>query len=79
MSAQRGETTTSLRISAVTSPDSSATPAPIIAAIIRPTAVKPMKLGISDSYMNRMPSALSRLRIAVVAISISLVSGLIRS
>jgi hypothetical protein len=37
-----------LRISAVTSPDSSATPAPIIATIIRPTAVKLMKFGISD-------------------------------
>ena len=61
---------TSLRISAVTRPDSSATPAPIIAAIISPTAVKLMKFGISDEYMKRMPSVFSRLRIAVVAVSI---------
>ena len=47
---------TSLRISAVTRPDSSATPAPIIAAIMSPTAVKLMKFGISDAYMKRMPS-----------------------
>ena len=70
---------TSLRISAVTRPDSSATPAPIIATIIRPTAVKLMKFGISEVYMNRMPSTLRRLRIAVVAVSILCVSGLIRS
>ena len=66
MSAQPGDTITSLRMSAVTSPDSSATPAPIIAPIISPTAVKLMKFGISDEYMKRMPSAFSRLRISVV-------------
>ena len=52
---------------AVTRPEASATPAPIMAAIMRPTAVKLMKFGISDAYMNRTPSADTRLRRAVVA------------
>lgn len=60
-------------------PRSSATPAPIIATIISPTAVKLMKFGISDEYMKRMPSIVSRLWIAVLAVSILCVSGLIRS
>ena len=46
---------------------------------MRPTAVKAMKLGTSDSYMKRMPSALIRLRISVLAISISCVVELMRS
>jgi hypothetical protein len=38
-----------LRISAFTSPDSSMTPAPIIAPISRPTATKPVKFGIRET------------------------------
>ena len=41
-----------------------------MATIISPTAVKPMKLGMSDAYMKRMPSAVSRLRTAMVRVSI---------
>jgi hypothetical protein len=50
-----------------------------MAPIIRPTAVKLMKLGMSDSYMKRMPAAVSRLRIADSAVSTLWVSGLMRS
>ncbi len=46
--AQPGETATSLRMSALISPASSATPTPIIATMISPTAVKPMKLGMIE-------------------------------
>jgi len=58
---------TSLRIRALTSPEVSATAAPTMATIIRPTAAKPMKFGINEVYMKRMPSAVSRLRTSIRA------------
>jgi hypothetical protein len=67
--AHGGATTTSLRINALTSPASSATPAPIIAAIKSPTAVKLMKFGIIELYRNRTPSADHKLRTDCVTCS----------
>ncbi len=46
--AQLGETATSLRMSALIRPEASATPTPIIATMMSPTAVKPMKFGMTD-------------------------------
>ena len=63
-------------MSAFTRPASSATPAPTMATIMSPTAVKLMKFGISRSYMKRIPSAVSKLLAAVVAVSSLWVSGL---
>jgi hypothetical protein len=49
-----------------TSPDDSATPAPTMATIMSPTALKPMKFGMSEVYMKRTPSVVSRLLTAMV-------------
>ena len=57
----RGATFTSLRISASMRPLASATPTPSIATMMTPTALKSMKFLTTFSYMNRMPSADSRL------------------
>ncbi len=69
VSAQLGEMITSLRISAFTSPEASATPTPTIATMITPTAWKFMKFVTTPVNMKRMPSAVSRLRAAVVTVS----------
>ena len=53
------EIATSLRMRPPTRPDSSATPTPIIATRITPSAVKPRKLGTNDVNMKRMPSPVS--------------------
>jgi len=59
-----------------TSPAASATPTPSIATMITPVAVKLMKFCTTREYMNRMPSAVSRLRAAAVCVSSACVSGL---
>ena len=63
------EIATSLRIRAPTNPEYSATPTPIIATRIRPTAVKPRKLGTNDVNMKRMPSPVSRPLISNACVS----------
>ena len=62
----RGETATSLRMSAPISPASSATPAPSIATNVTATTPKPAKLATNDVKMNRMPSTVSRPWIGIV-------------
>ena len=47
-------------MSAPTSPEYSATPTPIIATRITPTAANPRKLETNDVKMKRMPSPVSR-------------------
>ena len=66
-----------MRISALTRPDASATPTPTIATMMTPTAWKFMKFCTTPVNMNRMPSAVSRLRATVVTVSTLCVSGLI--
>ncbi len=65
-----------MRISARTSPASSATPTPTMAMMITPTALKPMKLATTPVYMNRMPSMVSSPRASVAMRSMSPVAGL---
>lgn len=72
---ERGAISTILRTSAAISPDSSASPTPIIATTITPTAPKPRKLPTIDVNMKRMPSAESRLRTVVVRVPTSWVTG----
>ena len=66
-----GAISTILRTSVAISPDSSATPTPIIATMITPTAPNPRKFGTIEVKRNRMPSADSRLRTAVVRVTTS--------
>ena len=58
----RGAAATILRTRVAISPDSSATPTPIIATRMTPTPVKPRKFATGEVSMNRMPSGASRLR-----------------
>ena len=67
----RGATLTSLRISAAINPPCSATPAPSNAISVMASTPKPWKFGTNDVKMNRMPSMLSRGRIAMVVCRIS--------
>ena len=53
-------------MSAPIRPAASATPAPIIATNITATTPKPAKFATNDVKMNRMPSTVSRLWIAIV-------------
>jgi hypothetical protein len=64
---------------ALTRPEASATPAPIMAPIIRPTAVKLMKFGMKELYMKRMPSAFKSPLRSVRTDSTLFVSGLMIS
>ena len=66
-----GAVATSLRTSAAISPDSSASPTPIIATRITPTPVNPRKFATGDVNMNRMPSGASRLRTLAVCSTMS--------
>ena len=68
VSAHGGATLTSLRISAAIRPASSATPTPIIATKMTATTLKLAKLVTNEVKMNRMPSIVSRLLIAVVSL-----------
>ncbi len=70
-----GAISTTLRTSVAIRPDSSATPTPIMATMMTPTAPKFMKFGTIDVNRNRMPSAESRLRTVVVWTTTSCVTG----
>ena len=72
---ERGAISTILRTIVAISPDSSATPTPIIATMMTPTAPKPMKFGTIEVTRKRMPSADSRLRTVVVWVRTSWVKG----
>jgi len=65
-----GAAPTSLRMSDPSRPDSSATPAPIIAMKVTATTPNPAKLLTKEEKMNRMPSTDNRLRIAIVSSTI---------
>ncbi len=67
----RGETATSLRIRAVIRPAPSATPAPSIATNVTATTPNPAKFATNDVKMNRIPSTVRRLWIAIVCSWIS--------
>lgn len=71
VSAERGATFTSFRISAPIRPDSSATPTPSMATKITATTLNPAKLSTSDVKRKRMPFSESRLSILVVSVLIS--------
>ena len=71
----RGATSTILRTSVAISPDSSASPTPIIATMITPTAPKPRKFGTIEVNMKRMPSPESRLCTVVVRVITSWLTG----
>ena len=70
VSAHFGAAPTNLRISEPSRPDSSATPAPIIAMKVTATTPKPAKLLTKDEKMNRIPSIDSRLLIGMVSSTI---------
>jgi len=77
VSAHFGAAPTSLRISEPSRPDSSATPAPIIATKVTPMTAKPAKLLTNDEKMKRIPSIEIRLLIGMVCSTISHSSGLV--
>ena len=72
---ERGAISTILRTSVAIRPDSSATPTPIIATMITPTAPKPRKFGTIEATRKAMPSPESRLRTVVVRVTTSSVTG----
>ena len=74
-----GAISTILRTSVAIRPDSSATPTPIMATMMTPTAPKFMKFGTIEVKRKRMPSAESRLRTVVVWVTTSWVTGSIAS
>jgi hypothetical protein len=63
-----GAILTILRIRAPISPASSASPTPIMATMITPTAEKSLKFCTKLVKMNRIPSALSRFFTAMVSV-----------
>jgi len=71
VSAHFGATATSLRIRAPINPACSARPTPIIATRMTPTTPKLVKFDTAEVKMNLMPSAVSRLLIAVVSVCVS--------
>lgn len=75
VSAHFGAARTSLRINEPSSPDSSATPAPIIATKVTPITAKPAKLFTKDEKMNRMPSIEIKLLIGMTCSTIFHSSG----
>ena len=74
-----GAISTILRTSVAIRPNSSATPTPIIATMITPTAPKFMKFGTIEVKIKRMPSAESRLLTVVVWVTTAWVAGSIAS
>ena len=73
---ERGAISTILRTRVAIRPDSSATPTPIIATMMTPTAPKPRKFGtIEVDEEGGCPRADSRLRTVVVRVTTSWVTG----